>query len=259
MCDQSPYSIEQRLVVAVWLHERHHTGDTIESVKAKFTDRFGINPPRKATMLGWEKRAFAMGSVKDLPRGGRPIKRRETCREVEASVQQSPLKSTRKRSAEFGIPRTTMMTHMKQDLKLKVYRPMHVNELSDADIDARKEACRTLLNAFRSQRARGAVLFTNECAIYRSMHSRNIVMWSKENPRFYEELERNPPHVMVWAGLSATHIFGPFFFETMLMDILTRCLMSGWCHNCKKMVSKTLLSYNRMEHQRTSRFTCGIT
>jgi hypothetical protein len=46
--------------------------------------------------------------------------------------------------------------------------------------------------------ARGAVLFTDECAIYRSVHSRNIVFWAKENPNFYEELERNPPHVMVW-------------------------------------------------------------
>jgi hypothetical protein len=98
---------------------------------------------------------------------------------------------------------------MKLDLKVRPFHPLHVIELSDADINAWKYACRALLAAFRSQCARGAVLFTDECAIYRSVHSRNIVFWTKENPHFYEELERNPPHIMVWAGLSATHVW-PF-------------------------------------------------
>jgi hypothetical protein len=65
------------------------------------------------------------------------------------------------------------------------------------EASARKGACRALLAALRSQRARGAVLFTDECAVYRSVHSRNIVFRAKENPHFYEKLERNPPHVMV--------------------------------------------------------------
>jgi hypothetical protein len=70
--DHSPYTIEQRLATAVWLHERPYSSDTMETVKVKFRDRFGVEPPRKATMLGWEKCAFATGSVKDGPRGGVP-------------------------------------------------------------------------------------------------------------------------------------------------------------------------------------------
>jgi hypothetical protein len=65
--DQSPYSIEQRLVTAVRLHERPYSGDTLETVKVKFQDRFGVEPPSKATMLGWKKCAFATSSVKDRP------------------------------------------------------------------------------------------------------------------------------------------------------------------------------------------------
>jgi hypothetical protein len=80
-------------------------------------------------------------------------------------------------------------------------------------MNARKDVCRASLAVFRSQRAHGAVLFTVECAIYQSVHSRNIVFWVKENPPFHEELERNPPQILVWAGLSATHMFGPFFFH----------------------------------------------
>jgi hypothetical protein len=102
--------------------------DTMEPVKVKFRDCFGVEPPRKATMLGWEKRAFATGSVKDRPRGFRPTTRRETCHTVAASVTQSPVKSTRKRSAELGIPRSTMMDHMKLDLKVRLF--IHYKSMS---------------------------------------------------------------------------------------------------------------------------------
>jgi hypothetical protein len=121
-----------------------------------------------------------------------------------------------------------MMDHMKLHLKVRPIHPLHINELSDADMNARKDACRALLAAFHSQRARGAVLFTDECAIFWSVHSQNIVFWDKENPHFYEELERNPPHVMVWAGLSGTYRFGPFFFHGSVTRQAYHDMLSEW-------------------------------
>jgi hypothetical protein len=103
---------------------------------------------------------------------------------------------------------------VKLDLKVRPFHPLHVNELSDANMNAQKDACRALLAVFHSQRGHGAVLFTDECAIYQSVHSQNIVFLAKENPHFYEELERNPLHVMVWAGLSATHVW-PFLLSQL--------------------------------------------
>jgi hypothetical protein len=52
--DQSPYTIEQRLATAVWLHEKPYSGDTMETVKVKFRDRLVVEPPRKTTIFGWE-------------------------------------------------------------------------------------------------------------------------------------------------------------------------------------------------------------
>jgi hypothetical protein len=77
-----------------------------------------------------------------------------------------------------------MMDHMKLDLKVRPFHPLHVNELSNADMNARKVACRALLAALRSQRVLGTVLFTDERAVYRIVHSRNIVFCVKENPHF---------------------------------------------------------------------------
>ncbi|PSN38495.1 hypothetical protein C0J52_23268 [Blattella germanica] len=82
-------------------------------IMGAFQERFNKAPPRKAT-LDWERRAFDFGSVKDRPRSGRRNAREETCAGVAASIEQSPIRSTRKCAAELGIPRITMRDHMKR-------------------------------------------------------------------------------------------------------------------------------------------------
>jgi hypothetical protein len=39
----------------VWVHERQHTGQTMSQVMAAFRERFNKSPPRRATLLDWEK------------------------------------------------------------------------------------------------------------------------------------------------------------------------------------------------------------
>ena len=36
--------------------------------------------------------------------------------------------------------------------------------------------------------------------------------WAEENPHFTMTLEHNPPHVMLWAGLTSNALLGPYFF-----------------------------------------------
>jgi hypothetical protein len=69
----------------VWVHKQRQTGQTMTVIMHAFTDRFGKAPPRKATLLDWEKCAFASGSVKDRPRSGRKKTREETCTAVAQS------------------------------------------------------------------------------------------------------------------------------------------------------------------------------
>ena len=114
-------------MASVWAHERQHTGQTMSQVIAAFRERFNKAPPRRATLLDWEKRAFALGSVKDRPWSGRKTTLLETCAAVAASIERSPMKSTRKRSSELGVPRSTMQDHMKKDLNVRPYRPTFVN------------------------------------------------------------------------------------------------------------------------------------
>ena len=185
------------------MHEGHHLGQTMSQVMAAFRERFNKAPPRRATLLDWEKRAFSLGSVKDRPRTGRKSTRLETCAAVAASIERSPVKSTRKRSSELGVPRSTLRDHMKKDLNVRPYCPTFMNELSDGDMDRCYESCCDLLDTFSNALSRLKVLFSDECAIYRSARNRNVVFWSKENPNFTQELEHNPPHVMIWAGMTS--------------------------------------------------------
>jgi len=104
MADTSSYSIEERLMASVWVHDRQHTEQTMSQVMAAFREQFNKALPRRATLLDWEKRAFALRSVKDRPRSGRKTTRLETSAAVAASIERSPLKSTRKRSSELGVP-----------------------------------------------------------------------------------------------------------------------------------------------------------
>jgi hypothetical protein len=121
MADTSSYSIEERLAASVCVHERQHTGQTMSQVMAAFRKGFNKAPPRRARLLDLEKRAFALGSVRDRPLSGRKTTRLETRAAVAASIERSPMKSTRKRSSELGVPRTVMQDHMKKDLNVKLY------------------------------------------------------------------------------------------------------------------------------------------
>jgi hypothetical protein len=58
----------QRSGQTVWVHERQHTVQTMSQVMTAFRERFNKAPPRRATLLDWKKRAFALRSVKDRPR-----------------------------------------------------------------------------------------------------------------------------------------------------------------------------------------------
>jgi hypothetical protein len=50
MADTSSYSIEERLVASVWVHERQHTEQTMSQVMAAFRERFNKAPSRRATL-----------------------------------------------------------------------------------------------------------------------------------------------------------------------------------------------------------------
>ena len=103
-----------------------------------------------------------------------------------------------------------------------------MNELLDGDVDQRYESCRALLDTFSNAVSRSKVLFSNKCSINRSARDRNVVFWSKENPNLTQELEHNPPHVMIWAGMTSGNLIGPYFFDGPVNAVSYSAVLETW-------------------------------
>ena len=88
-------------------------------------------------------------------------------------------------SAELGVLHLTMFDH-KRDLVMTFW-PVFVIELSDTDMRLCHKACALLLEWFLVALSHGKVLFSDECAVYCSSPSRNI-LGAKQNPRYTLEM-----------------------------------------------------------------------
>ena len=211
--DQSNYTIEERVITAVWFHEKELDCFSIEEIRHKFIDRFDRAPPALSTMQSWSRKLFETGNILDLPRSGRPDTRHNVSDDVFDSVVLDPKLSTRKRSHSLAIPRTTLRRVLKKDLGLHPYKPLRVQFLSHVDYEARVDCCTHILDTIPLLRDRMNVFFSDECAVYSDAHAKNVVWWSRENPHFYQQVQQHPPSVMIWCAISGRHLIGPYFID----------------------------------------------
>ena len=63
MADQSPFTLEERIVTSTCVHERYNTGDTQNKISVKFENRFKKNLPTRKTISRWECKMFETGNV----------------------------------------------------------------------------------------------------------------------------------------------------------------------------------------------------
>lgn len=211
--DISDYTIEYRLLAAVWYYDSEQDRSAMINVRKKLRDRFGIDPPEHRVIKNWSSKLFETGSIMDKERSGRPNERGDHINEVREAITDNPRTSSGRLSDELHIPNTTVRRILKLDLKLKPFKPTNVQFLSPQDMENRVECCNRILQKYDNDRLRNKLMFSDECAIYLSSKHTNVVMWSNENPHFWEHVQLNSPHVMVWAAMSATQLFGPYFVD----------------------------------------------
>jgi len=51
---------------------------------------------------------------------------------------------------------------------------------------------------------------------------------SKENPNFTQELEHNPPHLMVWASMSSDCLIGPYLIDGPVNVASYSAMLETW-------------------------------
>jgi hypothetical protein len=74
------------------------------------------------------------------------------------------------------------------------------------DLNRKRNAYAKVIQALNTIPKRGKVMFSDKCVVYRSGQSETVVYWSKENLNYFEELERSPPHVVIWAGVESKRL-----------------------------------------------------
>lgn len=117
--DNNKYTDEQKIVAAVWVHERHYNHQSWETICNNFKIRFNASPPMRTTFMSWEKKLFHSGTVKNKDKSGRPLARLMHVPYVKASLKESPYLSLRERARELGLPRTTLLKILQEDLNME--------------------------------------------------------------------------------------------------------------------------------------------
>jgi hypothetical protein len=92
MADESPFTIEEMLLMPVWVYRRQNNGKTQNELLRDFKALF-------IKILHWSWQSlfgssfFRMGTIQDAPRSGRQWTRSTRSNEFLASIEQSPTKS----------------------------------------------------------------------------------------------------------------------------------------------------------------------
>ena len=131
------------------------------------------------------------------------------------SLEATPKKSVRRRSAELRVSQSSVHRIVRHVLKMKPYHISVHQGLTSENALQRRTMCAWFLRQVREEEDfLRSVWFSDEAHFYLSgtVNSRNYVHWASERPD--EVIERNL-HVTkatAWIALSAQGVIGPFWF-----------------------------------------------
>lgn len=196
----------------------YKNGDSCTVARRLFRSEFSLHDlnqcPSESVIRSWVKKFETTGSTLNQKPAGRPrsIRTEETVCEVGTSVRRDPQLSTRKRSAELTISRTSLRRILTKDLKFHPYKLQLVQELKPNDHHLRRAFAERMLERFRSL---NNILFSDEAHFHLSgyVNKQNCRYWAVENPKLKHQRPLHSLKVTVWAAMSAEGIIGPHFFE----------------------------------------------
>ena len=154
------------------------------------------------------------------------------------SVEATPKKSVRRRSAELGVSQSSVHRILRHDLKMKPYHISVHQGLIPENALQRRTMCAWFLRQVREEEDfLRSVWFSDEAHFYLSgtVNSRNYVHWVSERPDEVIESNLYVTKATSWVALSAQGVIGPFLFcnedgamETVAVDRYMNVLTRFW-------------------------------
>lgn len=110
------YTVEQKIVSAVWMHERPYNRQTMQDVQNNFRIRFKMEPPSEYALALWEKRLFSSGAIV-VERNRRRLERLVHVPYVKASLKEKPGLTLSQRACQLGLSQKILRQILKYDIK----------------------------------------------------------------------------------------------------------------------------------------------
>ena len=207
------YSKEERTRILQTYIRRMSITEVQRDYRIHFETR--ISPSKNTIKSLYRKFAYT-GNVNNKPRSGRKrsIRTEDVIEKVALSVTDNLNTSTRKRASQLTISQSTICRILKKDLKLKPYKIQLTQQLLPNDHHQRLEYSESFLRLCEDVTFFENIIFSDEAHFQLTGHvnGHNSRIWIDENPREIQERPLNCPRVTVWWGISASRVYGPYFF-----------------------------------------------
>lgn len=210
-------SIEQRGKIADFYFETH----SIALTRRAYCLHFNVkNAPNRSTIWRILKKFKTERTLHNVNKGrsGRPktVRSPENIESVRRSVRQSPKKSSRRRSQELNVSRSSIRRILKLDLHLFPYRIQVKHKLTENDKQARVSMCEWFNDMMEEDEDWiDNVWFSDEAHFHLDGHvnSKNTVFWGSNAPDMVLQRPLHSQKVTAWCAMNSKFIIGPYWFE----------------------------------------------
>lgn len=210
------FSNEQRWeIIKFYFQSNESVAETARKLRTKYGREMA---PSRFVLANFFKRARETGSLNNKKTRKREstVRTAENIAVVAEDVRDRPTTSTRQRSQQLDISRTSLRRILHKDLGMTPYKVQLTQQLKPYDHLARFRFAKWAQERLDGDEGFGRkIIFSDEAHFHLGgyVNKQNCRIWGTENPHVIVEKPMHPERVTVWCGLWAGGIIGPFFFE----------------------------------------------
>lgn len=210
------FTLEQNWeILKTYFQSGESSVQTVRNLRGKFSRN---EMPSRQFVDQFVKRVRETGSLLNKPTHLRscPVRTAENIAVVARSVREQPSTSTRHRSQELNISRTSLRRILHKDLGMKAYKVQLVQEIKPHDHPMRFRFAEWAEDRLaEDEHFYRKIVFSDEAHFHLAgyVNKQNCRIWGSENPHVIVEQPMHPQRVTVWCGFWSGGIIGPFFFE----------------------------------------------
>ena len=201
----------------IFLIKKWYKLQNITLVKRAWRTKYKFEPvPHYSTIKNYVTKFEKNGSVANSTKVfATRVERRETAKNrVAALIKENPRLSTRKLGCDADISHGLARLILRDDLMLYPYSVHVRHELKAADYARRLNFADWVVN--KAQIPHDSIVCTDEAwfCLTEAANKQNDRLWLDSTPEDAIEAPLHDQKVMVWCAISASKLYGPYFFET---------------------------------------------